>query len=278
MPDPTTGQAAAELSGTLHLDLDGRSLAVQVRRERRVRSPHTGRELLELHASVTTPEAGEHEWLSGALGRLAGAMVRSTDEAGDPAGKWILSWNSYAESSGLHTYSLILREGEELSLEALLLEELELYPYEYRERVVGEGLAIWTKLDGTQEELDRLRELIGGRRAFPVIRRGIHDQPREMRLGVAEWSLFEDRIKYRLVLVDAEISEEMRLELARIEEENSRAAVGYYESFLDGLSELLVRRGVLSEEDLRALQEAARAAPGAARREFWRVADVDALP
>ena len=278
MSEPNETTTGAPESATLRLELDGRALSVQIRREARVRSPHTGRELQELHGWMTTPDPAEHEWLAARLRALPERPLRSTDEAGEFAGKWIVSWNSYAEAAGVHTYALILREEEELSLEALVVDDLELHPYEYREQMVGEGLTVWAKLVGTEEDLEALRRKIGGREPFPVIRRGIREEARPMRLGVGEWSVFEDRVKYRVILVDAEMNEETRLELARIEEENSRAALGYYENFIERLADLLVRRGVLSPEEILALREESRASPGGGRREFWRVADVDALP
>lgn len=277
MPEAKQSKVA-ESSDTLHVELGGRPVSIQVRREGRILSPHTGRELRELHGWITTPDPHLHEWLSAALRDLSGGPIRSSDDSGDFSGRWLVSWNSYAEAAGLHTYTLILREEEELSLEALHLDDLELHPYEYRERMVGEGITIWAKLVGTEEELERVRQRVRGREPFPVVRRGIQDEPRQMRLGVAEWSPFEDGVKYRLVMVDAEINEDMRLELARIEEENSRAALGYYEKFVERLADLLVKRGLVSPAELRALREEARASPGTSRHEFWRVADVDALP
>lgn len=271
------GQEAGEGSRTVCIELEGRSLKVQIRRKTAVQSPHTGRDLAELHGWVTTTDADEHARIAAALRGVPDHAIRSTDEAGDFAGNWLVSWNSYTEAAGLHTYSLILREREELSLEALLLGDLELHPYEYRERMIGAGLTIWAKLVGTPEDLERLRSRLGNRDVVSVVRRGIQDTPREMRLGVAEWSVFEDRVKYRLVLVDAQINEEMRFQLARIEEENSRAALGYYENFVERLTELLVQRGVVSVEELSSLRDAARTAPGVTRRDLWRVADVDAL-
>lgn len=262
---------------TICVEIEGRSVMIDIRREGHARSRHTGRELRELHGWITTSDPETHRWLTAALRRLPDSPMRSTDQSGEFSGKWLVSWNSYAETAGLHTYTLILRENEDLSLEALLLGELELHPYEYRERVIGDGLTIWAKLVGTPEDLERLRGAVRGHEVLSVVRRGIQDQPREMRLGVAEWSMFEDRVKYRLVLVDTDINEGMRLELARIEEENSRAALGYYENFLERLTDLLVHRGLVSAEDIQALREAARTSPGVTRHDFWRVADVDAL-
>jgi hypothetical protein len=261
----------------LCLDIDGRRVTVQVRRETRERSLHTDRELAELHGTVTTMEAGTHTWLSEILPQLTERVLSARDGAGERAGSWLVSWNSYSVQGGAHTYTLILREAEDLALEVLLLDGMELYPYEYREKVVDDGLAIWAKLVGTEDDVLRLRRLVADRRAFPVTRRGISDQPRQMRVGVAEWSHFEDRIKFRLALVDVGIGDAAAGELIRLEEENSRAALAFYVNFIDRLTDRLVERGVLGEAEVAELREEARLEPGVARHEFWQVPDVDQL-
>lgn len=259
------------------LDMDGRQLSVQVRRETRERSLHTGRDLAELHGVVTTSEAGTHEWLSETLPELTERSISACDAAGERAGRWIVSWNAYTVNAGVHTYTLILREAEDLSLDVLLLDGEELYPYEYRERIIGDGITIWAKLTGVEEDLVRLRRLVLGRGSFPVVRRGISDEPRAMRLGLAEWSHFEDQIKYRLVLMDAWLPEGGGMELTRVEEENSRAALAYYANLVERLTAHLTRKGLLSEGELAEMRAAAVAQPGVSRHDFWRVPDVDAL-
>jgi hypothetical protein len=256
---------------------EGRSICVTVRRRTTGISPHTDQELEEVHGWVTTDDPETHRWLSVTLRGLGDATVRSADQQGEPAGRWQVSWNSYGESAGTHTYGLILRELEELSLEALLIDSMELHPYEYREELVDEGLTIWAKLVGSHADVTRINRLIRTRQSFPVIRRGIQETPREMRLGVAEWSEYEDRIKYRLVLVDREINENMRAELGHIQERNDRAAFGYYANLVDRLADLFVEKGVIDRHELDSIREVARAQPGVARHEFWHVADVDLL-
>lgn len=260
----------------LRLQLDeGRWLPVQIRKQTTERSHHTGRDLVELHGWTTTADAEVHRGLAAVLRGLSDRAVRAVDERGDYAGRWCVSWNSYGESAGVHTYSLLLREAEELLLETLLVGALELYPYEYREEVVGEGLTIQAKVQSTREEIEDLRLLFAGAPVVPVVRRGIQDQPREMRLGVGEWAETEDGIKLRLVLVDRALEGTARSELAWIAEENSRAALGFYANFLERLADLVVERGVIPREEMDRLREAARTSPGAARRELWKVAAVD---
>ncbi len=256
---------------------DGRTIPASIRRRAADRSPHTGRDLQELHAWVTTAEPDTHRWLSVALRGLGDSVVGSLDASGEPAGRWQLSWNSYGEAGGVHTYGLILREAEDLALEALIIDNMELHPYEYREDFLEDGLTIWAKVVGTHADVTRINRLIRTRTSFTVIRRGIQNTAREMRLGVAEWSEYEDRIKYRLVLVDHEIGEGMRMELNRIQEANNRSAVGFYANLVDRLADLLVERGSITRAELDAIREAARAQPGITRHEVWHVADVDAL-
>ncbi|HET7322475.1 MAG TPA: hypothetical protein VFI96_08285 [Longimicrobiaceae bacterium] len=281
---------------------------VLIRKRTAERSPHTGRELVQLHGWITTDDAAQHSTLNDILAGVDDRSVTATDGAGEFAGKWCVSWNSYAESGGVHTYTVLLREAEDLSLDALLLGGLELHPYEYREAVVEGGLTISAKVLGSEADVRTLRALFTGQESFPVVRRGIQDEPREMRLGVAEWSPFEDGVKYRLVMVDAGLNEEMRLELARIEEENTRAALGYYENFVERhldeegeralahlgrensraaqgfymnfaeqLVQLLIGKGLLTREEVEAARDAAIARPVVAHRDFWHVPDIDSL-
>jgi hypothetical protein len=261
----------------IQLEIDGRPITVQVRRESREISLHSGRELMELHGTVTTTESATHEWLSQCLPTLSERALTARDAAGERAGSWLVSWNSYSVQAGAHTYALILREAEDLTLEMLLLDGMELYPYEYREQVIGDGLAIWAKLVGTEEDVLRLRRLVADRSCFPVTRRGISGEPRKMRVGVAEWSHFEDRVKYRIVLVDDGLRDPIGGELIGVEEENSRAALSYYANFTERLAGRLIERGILGEDEVNELREAARSEPGVARHEFWRVPDVDEL-
>lgn len=263
---------------TLHLQLDeGRTVPVSIRKETTERSRHTGKELVQLHGWATTEEEGAHRAISGLLRGLAERPVRAQDEAGEFAGRWCISWNAYAESNGVHTYTLLLREVEELSLEALVVDGIELLPYEYGETIVADGLVVRAKMVGTMDDVARVREVVRSRATLQVLRKGIQDEPREMRLGVGAWSDSEDGVKYRLVLVDRKLDRPVSPELARIEEENDRVALGFYSSYLEHLSELLVRKGLVTETELEGLRKEADREPGVSRRDLWRVADVDEL-
>lgn len=258
----------------LHVD-DGRALPVQIHKRSAVRSPHTGRDLQELHGWVITADPQLHRRLATVLPGIGDRPLRSEDDSGDFTGRWCVSWNSYGEAAGVHTYTLILREAEELSLRALLLDDLELHPYEYREEAIAGGLKIGAKVVGSEDDVLRLRRLVVERGTFRVVRQGIHDEPRLMRLGVEEWSAFEDRVKYRITLSEALVDASPEQEQEAAAEENRRAPLVFYANFLERLAETLVHKEILTAEELRALREGARAEPGVARHELWRVNDLD---
>ena len=265
-----------EPAHTIGLELGERTLPVQVQRVRTARSSHTGQRLTELQGVATTTDPTVHQWLSLALQELGEKTVETVEPWNEGLRRWNVSWNSYAESGGEHSYTLILRQAEELSLESLVVGDVELHPYAYREAVSGAELTIWAKCVGSKTEVLRLRALLKARSSFPVIRHGISEEPRPMRFGVAEWSEHEGRIKFRVIFVDRDADPGEHPELVRIEEENTRAAAGYYMNFVDELAELLERRGILPAEEIEAAREAARSRRRT-RQEFWQVSDVDLL-
>src|SRR5687767_10890524 len=94
---------------TMELQLpEGRAITLQVRRRSSEVSPHTSQELQEIHGMVSTADPETHRWLSVALRGLGEATVRSGEAHGDAGPRWRVSWNSYGEAEGLHTYGLIL--------------------------------------------------------------------------------------------------------------------------------------------------------------------------
>lgn len=271
-PAPTGSLTASGGSeGRIHLELDGGRIPVEIRRRSQVESVHSGRRLTELHTLAVTTDDAVHTWLSGVLPQVTDTAVKAVDEADEYAGRWSLSWNAYGEVGGEHRYTLILKECEELNLDALLIDGVELHPYEYREEVAGDRLAIWAKLVGTEEEVAMLRRLFRSRGALPVVRKGIEEQPREMRLGLGEWTERDDRIEYRLVLVELGADESAHPDLVRIRKQNNRAAQGFYMNFAEQLVKLMMAKGVLTEAEVEEIREAASTDPVAVRNDFWRV-------
>ncbi len=264
-------------SRVIELKLGEDVVPVQVRRVSTVRSRHTGRSLAEVQGVVSISRAEANERLTQTLREVGSRAVRAAAGTVQGVREWSVFWNAYSSSGTEHAHTLILREVEELSLEALVVDSVELHPYEYREEFTGDELTISAKFVGSRAGVLRLRALLKTRETFQVVRQGISDEPREMRFGVAEWSEHGGQIRVRLVLVDTDAEAEEHPELLRVEEANTRASLAYHMNLTERLSELLIEKGISTPEEMETLRDAARDAPWPARREFWRVRDVDQL-
>jgi hypothetical protein len=261
----------------LELDLSGHLMRLEVQRVSEIQSRHTGKPLVQLHGTASVSTQQEHQQLCKLLEAASGFRVRSVELFDERIRTWRLSWNAYLEKGGEHWYTLILQEEEELLLQELVIGDVRLFPYEYREVFTGDELTIQAKLVGTKSEILRLRALLKHHSSFPVVRRGISEEPREMRFGVAEWSEHDARIKVRVILVDRSTVLSDHPELSRIDEQNSRSAAMFYMNFAEGLAALLEAKGILSAQEIEGVRAMARDTLWQARREFWRVPNVDLL-
>lgn len=116
------------------------------------------------------------------------------------------SW-SYTGGTARYLHDVELTEQEALQPTAVVLDQLEITPYAYQERVEdGGGMVIdlKTRLAGPQHA--ELQAMILRRRAdasyFPVLRKGLQGTPRTMRFGICTWSAHDGEFKDNLILVE----------------------------------------------------------------------------
>ena len=167
-----------------------------------VTSPFTGRELRKLQTKFrVAPHTAE----------LVRAFL-ATGSAADTEGSfWSgnLDMESYSDA-GPHTLTITWSESERLHADTVEFEGLTLVPTDtkYEERVNEDGSIFVTfQANLTPDETDRLRTLIAAKhsdsRYWSVIRRGVSDEPRNMRLGRVLWQQLADgRIGHDITLVD----------------------------------------------------------------------------
>jgi hypothetical protein len=138
--------------------------------------------------------------------RLVGDFIESGQpvELGSPATRWRVGEHSssYVDGSPLTTFIWELREVEELKIDHLLMADLEVKPYRYKEDFDQKGvLTIDCRVELSESDEKRLRNWPT---YFLVVRKGINDSAREMRFGMLLWSKKESDDKYRMsvILVD----------------------------------------------------------------------------
>jgi hypothetical protein len=253
-------------------------------------SPHTGAALEQLKVRTVISEK-IHERLHPILERLNGdktdTLTSLDDASREVLKKWkVVNWSySYSEREARTAYNhvLELEQAEEVKIETLIVDGMPLKPYKYEETFDEHILEIETRVLMSEEESNQFLEKVverGRAKAwyFPVIREGLNNTPREMRLGVFGWSKHEHGIKYDLLILDREYDTkspgtDLETEI-KINTQNMTAATA---ELLDHTLAMLVQKGLVSIEEVQALRELAEERRLHRRMELRRVDDVDEL-
>lgn len=145
---------------------------------------------------------------------------------------------------------------ESLMPSALVLDDVCLHPERYSETWIGERLELRALVTLHSEEHTALRRLVAGDEAISVVRHGISEEPRSMEMLNGPWSEQDGTFRWLLRLEDVRDDDRRPnagvLEMARV-----YRSVPYLLGAFDGLAKLLVEKAVISQEESKALKEAA---------------------
>ncbi|WP_342540402.1 hypothetical protein MHI39_24130 [Heyndrickxia sp. FSL K6-6286] len=185
---------------------------------------------------------------------------------------------SYSNHSDDRTYSFELSEVEEIQINKLLIEDMELTPYEYEE-TFDDAIIIQAKVRVTKDIADRIEELSQSEdKYFSVIREGINKKPIKMRFGQNIWSEHENNIiKYRLVIVEDkyDTEDDVSRPLYYPEIQNIQSITLYHKTYIELLADLFVEKGLLSKAEIEGLKEKAKVEKNKYERYIYQVKDVD---
>lgn len=194
----------------------------------------------------------------------------------DYPGKWELRINSWSSSPSGYYYSLTLKENEDLIIDTLIIDGIELRPYFYEEHSDGPGIEVNARVRLSTEENQQLRKLIAAGEYHKVIRRGISDEPREMRFGAPIWSKDGDHVKHKIILIEKildEIHGFMELDPTGF---NVRQQLSYIRGFVKSLSDMLSEKGIISAEEAEKLHEKALEEVADHHIDLYEAEDIDA--
>jgi hypothetical protein len=237
-------------------------------------SPFTGRALQKLRVRFMTNSDEPHDVLQ----QCIDAGVKVLDQNGNESEIWGAQQVQHSTTTDVAGASYIweLTEKETVRAEKLLLGALELTPYHYQEEIDDAALIVTARVELTKETLAQLKALP---RYFSVVRKGVSEQPREMRLTTKTlWSRIteEGPFKYELILVEKTFDRKRRqvgwLEPHQWNVEMSSSASKLR---LQNLVDLLQTKGVISESEADQLWKLQDAEVRAERHNLDRVADLD---
>jgi hypothetical protein len=243
-------------------------------------SPFTGHQLKRFQVSLTVRE----QELSIFEDELDYVKVYGITEI-DGDGTEIRIYNirntsySYSNNSDGRMYTFELSEEENVKIDKLLIEDIELTPYEYEETLSDGAIIIHAKIKVTKDIADCIEGFNENEgKYFTVIRVGINENPIKMRFGVNIWSEHEEGfVKYRLVIVEDKYDNEddVRRPLNYPVTQNIQSMTLYHKSYIELLADLLVDNGLLSKEEIERLKEKAREEKNKNIRYIYQVNDVD---
>ena len=158
-------------------------------------SPFTGKELAQLEVFFTAHENQQDE-VREALSQPAALLADGQGELSTPVDVALHQTNySYTVGNPVQSYTWLLTEKEELSLETLHVAGMSFQPYQYSERIDDGALIIDARVEVDKETRIKIRDL---KPYFQVLREGISEKPRSMRCGQLIWSSVEDdKLKLR---------------------------------------------------------------------------------
>src|SRR5690606_9154689 len=109
--------------------------------------------------------------------------ITEVDEDGKEIRKYNIMNTSYSYSNNTdgRIYSFKLSEKENIKIKKLLIEDIELIPYEYEETLSDGAIIIHAKVSVTKDIADRIEGFKNEEEYFTVIRDGINENPIKMR-------------------------------------------------------------------------------------------------
>lgn len=261
----------------LQFEFEGQSLRIPITELNSASSPFTGRVLRHAKTSITfSPNDAD----------MARRFIESSPVVDSEGVLWAghLDVESFTEG-GPHNLTITWEETEHPRAETVAFEGLSLRPTRYEEHGNDDGsIAISLQAILTASETDTLRALMPTKRSsvayWPVIRRGISDEPRHMRLGRVLWQHLPDgSVGHDITLVDE----------AYDQSEEPTAVLGFggepmVSNLVAHLSDLMAQfhtmvteleaTEALPRESLDRIRESAELLGPAHRHAFYEVADL----
>jgi hypothetical protein len=185
----------------LQFEFDGQPRRFPIEESDPLVSPFTGQTLRRANTSF---QVAPHEV------ELVKQLLAASPVADSEGTVWNgrLDREAYQDDGGPHLLGITWNEVEELHADAVEFQGLSLRPTKYEEHENdADTISIAFEAVLTTEETNQLRELMPTKRSgityWGVVRRGVSDEPRSMRLGRVLWQQLPDgSIAHNITLAD----------------------------------------------------------------------------
>ncbi|PKO16794.1 MAG: hypothetical protein CVU39_06140 [Chloroflexi bacterium HGW-Chloroflexi-10] len=218
-------------------------------------SKHTEKILQKIQIEIiVVGEKGNNDFLS-LIETFKSKGLEIFDEKTNQTKKWDVgntSW-SYRQGSEYYYHKINLSEMETLEIESLQINDLVVKPYKYNERIDKDSdhIIIQASIKLNLDQHNELKDLMNKKEEVVVIRNGINGKEINLRFGISYWSEEESNYKHTLYLFSPkDDSDNLGLASLFIWIKNLRNVVGKHNVMIDALLCLLVKKSILSSEEL----------------------------
>ncbi len=237
-----------------------------------LQSQYTGKNLFQIEVEFRADE-GRQDEINAARGASGAVLLRTGEPPVEVPITIAQNMHSFTVGRREQLYKWTLTEKEDLKLETLELGEVVLNPYKFEEEIQNGSLIINARVEVDALTQDALRTLP---KYFPVIRRGISDEPRSMRFGQPLWSETESgNTKQRYVLVEESYDATPSQGFLEPQFGNVRDSLAVAKVQLEKLIQLLESKGLISSEEIASLTEVSDSEVRNENRLINRVDDID---
>lgn len=214
----------------MDLNFAGFQIGANIVEKSNIISAHTHHELERIKINIIIYNEAMNEDFIKHLEALDEGNISS--KFGDETKLWKLinESHSYNNMESVN-YTLELEEIEELKLDSLILDDLKLEPELYIEDFgFDDSLNAKVRVRLSEDQFKSFKKLMKDD-SISVIRHGINEEPRLMRLNIKAWSKDEAGIKCAFVLFD----------------ERDKAEYGFFSPWMWNLIDLVIRQDLLIE-------------------------------
>lgn len=264
------------MNNYLHLDFDGKELMFAIKKESAFFSRHTGVALKKIEVSLRV-DRKIHAYITKIIERSNKTEFDSTNGLGKILKKWKIEKSTYSCIENKYDHYLELEEIEDLHIDSLIVDELTFHPYSYKEEFIHDALIVYAKVRLSEVQFTEVKKLIEKNDYFKVVRYGISDEPREMKLALPLWSKHKETIKYYFTLNEKKYfeTEEKNINSSYPMILNMSFLLAKQDGILKELLAILISKNLLTNEEITKIEEKASKQTLDRQIDFCRVEDID---
>jgi len=265
----------------IDIDFEGNKLTFNIKKEIPFFSKHTGVGLKKIEASVYVDKE-IHENITKIIEKAKKTGINSIDKQGEMLKKWKIEKSTYSCIENKYDHCLELEEIEDLHVDSLIIDKLTFHPYAYKEEFIHDALIIDAKVGLSEVQFTEVKKLIEKNDYFKVVRYGISDESREMKLGLPLWSKHKDTIKYCFILSEKKYFETQNKNLFdkllyKLSQRiiNMGILLAKQDGILKELLTILSSKKILTNEEITEIKEKASNQTRSREIDFYQVKDID---